>query len=88
MLILEHLHDPFAENIHKTAKDDNTYYERHLFAPGFPADREEASTSLWDYWTIKESFVRDDGLILLGMPSIIPAGIRHEVLSLLHDPSQ
>ena len=55
---------------------------------GFPNAKTDLPSHLRPYWPVRDRLALDDGPLVCGPRLVIPAGLRREVLSRLHDSHQ
>ena len=81
-----HLPDPNIERIRDAAQKDETYVSLCQFiGSGFPKDKSELPTNLWEYWKVKDELSTEYGIILRGSRIVIPYSERRNTLARLHD---
>ena len=74
--------------IRRHAELDGCYQQlRHYIMDGFPDYHDQLPDECRRYWNVRDRLSVDDGLIVYGCRLLIPAAMRREVLSSLHDSS-
>ena len=81
--------DPTLERIRAAADRDPEYGTlRETVLHGFPEHRHEAPLAVRPYWGVRSMLALDGGLLVYGSRLVIPASLRRDVLSRLHDAHQ
>ena len=77
------------EELHQHAELDGCYQPlRHYIMDGFPDHHAQLPDECRRYWNVRDRLSVDDGMIVYGCRLLIPAAMRREVLSSLHDSHQ
>ena len=73
-----------AEIQQASTQDDHLQCLKSLIIAGWPNTKDELHADLKPYWSYRDELVVIDGVMLKGMPIIIPNSLRQQVLGLLH----
>jgi len=80
---------PHLETLRKAAKDDTEYQQlKQLIINGFPPHRSQLPDSCKRYWMVHNNLTIDDDLIVNGCRLLIPAKLRQDILTQLHESHQ
>ena len=67
-----------------TQKDDELALLKHIITQGWPSTIKEVPNALQPYWTFREEFMIDDGIVLKGIQIVIPIKKCETILKLTH----
>ena len=68
----------------ETAKDPTMNLLKDIIYRGWPSYRRECPQELWEFWNFRCDLVLEDGLVLKGDRTIIPAALRDKALQAIH----
>lgn len=71
-----------------TQSDEETRILSHTILKGWPSRRCEADSRIRQYWSVRDSLVIDDGIILKGDAAVVPHALRRWYIDRLHDGHQ
>ncbi|KAG0712335.1 hypothetical protein GWK47_018706 [Chionoecetes opilio] len=71
-----------------TASDEVLSLVRRIIVDGWPDRRCQLNPQIRDYWSVRDSLVIDDGVILKGNAAVIPKLLRAWYIDKLHDGHQ
>ena len=80
--------DRLKELREATQEDDTLRELRKVILSGWPARRSEVHQTVREYWSVRDSLVIDDGLILRGTSVLIPLKLRQWYVEKLHEGHQ
>ena len=79
--------DPILQKLRDVGRNCPEYKMLHkTVQSGFPRDRKQVTTSISQYWPLRDKLYTEEDLILFDGRIIVPKEARREALKRLHDP--
>ena len=76
------------ELVQETSKDPALSALREIIVTGLPDFRKELPQSLRDYWSFRDEFSVENGIVLKGSQVVIPFSMQSSILSRIHEGHQ
>ena len=68
----------------ETNSDPEVTALRDIIIDGWPDSAKQLPKSLWEFWSCKDEFSVEDGLVLKGEHVLIPTAMRSYILQNIH----
>jgi hypothetical protein len=74
----------FQEIRSHTQQDEELQLLKNVILTGWPENRKDCPSQLFDYWNFRDELVVNDDIIMKGQRLLIPARLRPEMLEIIH----